>query len=258
VAFAAAGALFTSSLAMAAQVTTIKPGVLTVAVDNEMPFCQEENGKIVGTEGAIITEVAKRLGLTVEPAVMDWPAIIQSIQSGRVDVGICGMARTDERSKIIGLTDPIYNQVVDLTQRKGENVKSLADLKNKKFGTIQGFYYIPNFQKALGEDNVLLYNSFDAAYQDLVAGRIDVLTITGATSAWTAQQHPDWNLDVVALPEADYKTLDLAKNKTVFGVNITNTALRDALNAEIAEMKADGTVKAALDKYGLGSIGMDN
>lgn len=253
-----AAAIFSVSAAAAEELSTIKPGVLTVAVSNEMPFCQEENGVIIGTEGEIIGEIAERLGLTVEPAVMEWPAVIQSVQSGRVDVAICGMAWTEERSKIIGLTDPVYNQVVDLTQREGTNIASVADIQGKKFGTIQGFYYIPNFQEALGVENVQLYNAFDAAYQDLMAGRIDVLTITGATSAWMSKQHPDWKLQVVSLPEEDYATLKLEKNRTVFGVNPENPALLEAINSEIKKLKADGSITAALEKYGLGSIGMEN
>jgi len=29
-------------------IKTVKPGVLTVAIDNDMPYCKEEGGKIIG------------------------------------------------------------------------------------------------------------------------------------------------------------------------------------------------------------------
>src|SRR5581483_4509071 len=80
-----------SPAAAASEVKTIKPGVLMVAVDNDMPYCKEENGKIIGIDGEIMTAIAEKLGLEIEPVVMEWAAEIQSVQSGRVDTNMCGM-----------------------------------------------------------------------------------------------------------------------------------------------------------------------
>src|SRR5206468_11391241 len=125
-----------ASSGAAAAVKTIKPGVLMVAIDNDMPYCKEDNGKIIGIDGEIITAVAEKLNLKVEPVVMEWAAEIQSVQSGRVDTNMCGMAFTAERAKTVNLSEGAYFQVTEFTQLKDSNIKSLDDLKGKKIGTI--------------------------------------------------------------------------------------------------------------------------
>ena len=100
-------------------VKTVKPGVLTVAIDNDMPYCKEESGKIIGVDGEIITAIATKLGLKVEPAVMEWAAEIQAVQSGRADTNICGMAYTAERAKTVNLSDGAYYQVFPPDRKAG-------------------------------------------------------------------------------------------------------------------------------------------
>src|SRR4029453_11450095 len=73
-----------TSVAQTPAIKTIKPGVLMVAVDNDMPYCQEEKGRIIGIDGEIITAIAEKLGLKVEPVVLDWEGEIQAVQVGRV------------------------------------------------------------------------------------------------------------------------------------------------------------------------------
>ena len=71
-------------------IKTVKPGVLTVAIDNDMPYCKEEGGKIIGVDGEIITAIATKLGLRVEPAVMEWAAEIQaaSLEDGLLQIDL--------------------------------------------------------------------------------------------------------------------------------------------------------------------------
>jgi ABC-type amino acid transport substrate-binding protein len=58
----------------------VKPGVLTVAYDGDMPGTGTESDKLVGIDVEIMNWVAGRLGLTVEPQLMEWA---RSPSSGR-------------------------------------------------------------------------------------------------------------------------------------------------------------------------------
>ncbi len=242
-----------SPAATASAIKTIKPGVLMVAIDNDMPFCKEDNGKIIGIDGEIMTAIADKLGLKIEPVVMEWAAEIQSVQSGRVDTNICGMAYTAERAKTVNLSEGAYYQVTEFTQLKDSNIKSIDDLKGKKVGTIQGYFYIPELKKIpwIGEDNLKLYNTIDAGIQDLEARRVDALIIGAASSAWLATQHPEWNLKYEPVQPNEYMPDTKDKAYTVFSSRLDNPGLVQAMNEAIKAMKADGTIKKIMAKYNM-------
>jgi polar amino acid transport system substrate-binding protein len=235
------------------EIKTIKPGVLTVAIDNDMPYCKDEGGKLIGADGEILGEIATRLNLKVEMAVMEWAAEIQSVQSGRADTNICGMAFTEERAKTVNLSEPAYYQVTEFTQLKDSNIKTVEDLKGKKIGTIQGYFYIPNLKKVpwIGEENLKLYNTIDAAVQDLIAKRVDALMLGAATSAWLATQHPEWNLKYEPAQPTEFLPDTKDKAKTVFSTNLENKSLLEAMNVEIVKMRKDGTVAKIMAKYNM-------
>jgi ABC-type amino acid transport substrate-binding protein len=240
----------TAPAAMA--VKTVKPGVLTVAIDNDMPFCKDDNGNLIGVDGEIMTEIGKSLGLKVEPVVMEWAAEIASVQSGRVDTNICGMAYTAEREKVVNLSHPAYFQVTEFTQLKSSSIKSLEDLKGKKVGTIQGYFYIPELKQVpwIGEQNLKLYNTIDAAIQDVIAKRVDAIVIGAASSAWLQRQHPEWNLKYEPVAASQYMPDTTDKARTVFSTRKDNTELLNAMNTVIDKLKGDGSVKKILTKYG--------
>jgi len=249
---AAIGFVLTTG-AHAQGVKTVKPGVLTVAIDNDMPYCKEEGGKIIGVDGEIVTAIATKLGLKVEPVVMEWAAEIQAVQSGRADTNICGMAFTAERAKTVNLSDGAYYQVSEFTQLKDSNIKSIEDLKGKTVGTIQGYFYIPELKKIpwVGETNLKLYNTIDAAVQDLMAKRVHAILLGAPTSAWLATQHPEWNLKYEAIQANEYMPDTVNKAYTVFSSRLDNPALVKAMNEQIAVMKKDGTIEKIMAKYNM-------
>jgi ABC-type amino acid transport substrate-binding protein len=236
----------------AMSVKTVTPGVLTVAIDNDMPFCKDDNGNIIGVDGEIMTAVGKSLGLKVQPVVMDWAAEIAAVQSGRVDTNMCGMAYTAEREKTVNLSHAAYYQVTEFTQLKTSNIKSLEDLKGKTVGTVQGYFYIPELKSVpwIGEQNLKLYNTIDAAIQDVIAKRVDAIIIGAASSAWLQRQHPEWNLKYEPVAASPYMPDTTNKAKTVYSTNKDNNDLLGAMNSVIDKIKMDGSIKTILAKYG--------
>jgi len=162
------------------------------------------------------------------------------------------MAYTAEREKVVNLTHGAYYQVTEFTQLKTSNIKSLDDLKGKTVGTIQGYFYIPELKQVpwIGEQNLKLYNTIDAAIQDLIAKRVDAIIIGAASSAWLQRQHPEWNLKYEPVAASKYMPDTTDKARTVFSTKKDNTELLDAMNKVIDKAKADGTVKKILATYG--------
>jgi ABC-type amino acid transport substrate-binding protein len=207
---------------------------------------------IVGTDADIIKEIAKELGLKLEPQIMEWSGAIQAVLSGRADIVGGGMGWNAERTKTLAMTDPIGWQIMDLTQKKSSNFVKIEDFKGgKTLGTITGYSYVNSLKAVpwIGE-NLKLYPTPDAAVLDLQAGRVDAVVLSAAYSVYLSQQRPDLDLKVVPIEPNPLVPNELRKQKTVFAAAKENQALVEAMNVAIKKMWADGRMKKIYEKYG--------
>src|SRR5205823_3627955 len=87
---AAAG--LAASTASADPPKTIEPGKLNIAMNGDMPMTQLKDGVLSGTDGSLMTMIAKQLGLQPVVHQMDWAGAIrcttQGTVAGRLDMAI--------------------------------------------------------------------------------------------------------------------------------------------------------------------------
>ncbi|HEY8014628.1 MAG TPA: transporter substrate-binding domain-containing protein, partial [Dongiaceae bacterium] len=99
------GALaLTAGAAMAEPPKTIEPGKLTIGINGDMPMTSVKDGKLIGTDGALLAQLAANLGLEVKPVQMEWSALIEATKQGKVDIMLGSMGWTKARTKIMILT----------------------------------------------------------------------------------------------------------------------------------------------------------
>jgi cystine transport system substrate-binding protein len=165
-------ALSAGAQAIAQELGTIEPGKLNVAFNGDMPMTSLKDGELIGTDGEMISLIADNLGLEIVPQQMDWAAEIESTTAGRVDLMLGAMGWTEERSKVMLLTDPIYYFGTLLAQKSSTNYHTFADMSGKKVGTVTGFTLVPELKAVPGIGEARLYDTSDAVMRDLVAGRI--------------------------------------------------------------------------------------
>ena len=67
--------------AVAQDLGTIEPGKLIVAFNGDMPMTSLKDGKLIGSDGEMISQIASNLGLEIVPQQMDWAAEIESTKS---------------------------------------------------------------------------------------------------------------------------------------------------------------------------------
>jgi ABC-type amino acid transport substrate-binding protein len=231
----------------------VTPRTLTLATSDGFPpwMSLDANKEIVGTDADVIKEIAKELGLKLQPQVMEWSGAIQAVLSGRADLAGGGMAWSEERSKTLAMTDAIGWQPMDLTQRKSSNLTKLEDFKGgKTIGTIIGFSYV-NVLKAvpwIGE-NLKLYPTADAAVLDLQAGRVDALVLAANYGIYLSKQRPDLDLKVVVIEPTPLIPEYMRRGRGTFAAAKDNQALIDAMNVVIKRMWADGRMKKIFEKY---------
>ena len=162
-----------------------------------------------------------------------------------------GEQRTEQRAKIMALSDPIHYFKNGITQLDKNNWSSLKDLEGKKVGTITGFSFIPEMRKIKGLQ-VALYDTSDAAVRDLLAGRIDAVIGDPPVMQYAISRNPQWKLKFNAFTDNSPEfPLLTGLGQVVFGLSKDNPELVKAVNAEIAKMWQTCELRKIGKSYGL-------
>lgn len=114
------------------------------------PFEMVDNGKFSGVDLEIAYYLAQELGQELVIQDMDFDAVVNSVQSGKSDIGMAGLSVTPDRQKVVTFTKSYYNasQVLIVNENDttfdecttGEEVAAkLAELdSSKKIGCQTG------------------------------------------------------------------------------------------------------------------------
>lgn len=245
-------ALCAASVPAAAQSPeTVDKGSFTIAFSGDMPGTGFQDGKMVGYDGEILQRISESLKLKVKPALMEWSGTIASVQAKRVDIMAGTMGWTEQRSKIMTLSDPIHYFKNGITQSSKTNWSKLKDLEGKKVGTITGFSFIPELRKISGLQ-LALYDTSDAAVRDLLAGRIDAVIGDPPVMQYAISRNPQWKLKFNAFTDnaPDFPLLT-GLGQVVFGMNKDSPELAKAVNAEIAKLWQSCELRKIGKTYGL-------
>ncbi|NVZ99563.1 ABC transporter substrate-binding protein [Pseudomonas gingeri] len=230
---------------------TVEPGSLTIAFSGDMPGTGYQDSKMVGYDGEILQQISGKLGLKVKPALMEWSGTIASVQARRVDVMAGTMGWTEQRSKIMALSDPIHYFKNGITQTDKTDWKTLKDLQGKKVGTITGFSFIPEMRKIPGLQ-VTLYDTSDAAVRDLLAGRIDAVIGDPPVMQYAISRNAQWHLHFNAFTDNDPDfPLLTGLGQVVFGFNKDNPQLLAAVNEQIQVLWKTCEMRKIGARYGL-------
>jgi len=233
---------------------TTAPGVITIANSGEMPMIAMENGKLIGSDAEIIATIAQKLGLDVASAQMEWSATVQSVKSGRADIMAGNMGWTPARARALLITDAIYYAGAFVCMKQDQPFTksiSVADIKGRSIGTVNGFTIVPEMKKIPGTKEVKLYDNSDGCVRDVVAGRLDFAVLDGPLVDYMIFNNPNWNLKQVALlPDPAYPQLT-SKQHTVLGMTPDNPDLFDAVNAGVRWMWKTGQNAALMKKFGI-------
>ena len=122
---------------------------------------------------------------------------------------------------------------------EGSDIASVDDLAGKKIGTQRGTTGYLYCSDDFGEDAVVAYDNGLTAVQALNNGQVDAVVIDNEPAKAYVESNPGLKILDTSYAEEDY----------AIGMNKSNTALLEAVNAALEELKADGTLQAIVDKY---------
>ena len=224
---------------------TIEEGKLIMSTNAAFPPYEmtDDNGNFIGIDVEVAQAIADKLGLELVIDNMEFTAALEAAQKGKADMVMAGVTVSEDRLTVMDFSDSYATGVQVVIVKEGSDV-TMDNLGEKMIGTqmgTTGYIYASDTPEngGYGEDHVIAYDNGITAVQALMNDQIDAVIIDNAP----AQAFVDANPGLTLL-EGEWVVENYA-----IGFAKGNTELKDAVNAALAELIADGTVQQIIDKY---------
>ncbi|MGW3747664.1 ABC transporter substrate-binding protein [Streptomyces sp. NPDC005134] len=241
-----------------------KAGVIKVGTDaTYAPMEFKQGDKIVGVDPDIAAALGKQLGVKIDFTSGTFDTLLGALPTGRYNAVMSAMSDTKARQE--GLDDKgkktgtgvdfvdYFTASTGILVKKGnpEGIKSVDDLCGKKLAVQRGTTYEKAAKdlsaKCVTDDkkkiSIEAFSS-DAEAQTRVKSGGAVADLNDSpVAAYIAKTAGGGN---------DFEAVANKSDAGPFGIAVDkkNTQLRDALKTALDAIIADGTYKAALDKWG--------
>ncbi|HSJ73512.1 MAG TPA: basic amino acid ABC transporter substrate-binding protein [Miltoncostaeaceae bacterium] len=228
----------------AADLGLLEPGKLQVASDipyAPFEFTEPGSTEVIGFDVDLVKAIAATpgIGITdVEFIKQPFDTIIVSIAQGRFDMSASSFSITPERAKQIDFSDGYFTATQSVMVKAGSDIQSIDDLEGRRIGVQRGTTGADLAATVKGAE-VLRYEIIDDAFNALAADRVDAVINDYAVSAYAAERRDDFEI-VDRNPTVENYGLVFSKD---------NPALRDAFNAGLAEIRANGTYDEIYRKW---------
>ncbi len=233
------GVLATGTVAYAAddELSQIQEsGVLKVGVEGTYPpyTYHDEDGELTGFDVEVAKAIADKLGVEADFTESAWDSLLAGIDSGRLDTVINAVSITDERSEKYDFAGPYFyitQQIV--VSKDNDDIVDMDSLNGKKMANTATTAYLDILEDAGA--SLVQINTADEAVALISSGRADFTTFNSVVFNEYLQQHPDANLKVAFV---------IPNVVDEYGVPVKKgeTALYDAIQSAIDELKKDGTL----------------
>lgn len=206
----------------------------------------EENNELVGFDIDMAKAVGEKLGIEVEFQVVNWDMKEQELNQGNIDLIWNGYSITDERKEKVNFSNPYLDNDQVVVTMADSGITSLADLAGKTVAAqtdssaVEAIDAHPDIAATFG--NRPTFDTNDMAIMDMEAGRSDAVVADKVLLEYVVSRKDDPSKYVI-LEEG------LGAEEYAVGVRKEDTALLEALNKALDELKADGTAAEISTKW---------
>ncbi len=204
----------------------------------------DKEGNIVGIDIDMMRALSNRIGCDIEIISMDFNGLIPALINNQIDVIASGMTITEERAKVVAFTKPYWSADQAIVIRKDANInpQSLNDLVNLRVGVQSGTtaeQMVSDFINRTGKNiNMVSYQSYVLAIQDLLAGRLDAVIVDSPVANMFVKQYNVKISNIITTNE-----------KYGLAVRKDNTELLEKLNKALDELLNSDEWQQILRKY---------
>lgn len=228
-------------------------GVIVIGTDasyapNE--FLAGDGKTVQGMDVDVFNAVAAKLGVKAEFQPSSFDSIIVGVNGGKYDLGISSFTINPKRKQQVNMVS-YFSAGTQWATAPG-NPKGI-DPKNPcgktiavQNGTVQQEDDLPARQAKCGDNKIkiLPFEGQDQATAAVVSGRAEAMLADSPVTAYAVKQSADKLEALGDVYEAAPYGYVVPKKETEFA---------DALAQALKEVEADGSYKAALDKWGVAS-----
>ena len=211
------------------------------------------NGELDGYDVDVAKGVAAIIGADLDFVCQKWDGMIPALLANKFDLVVASMSITDKRLEKMDFSQPYRISVGRLVGGKnagfnlfdGAGKPIPANFSGLKVGLERATTYSDWFENELPEANVVLYDSNEALYLDLVNGRTDMIMTNPMKAHLRFLSKEDGAGFEFVSPQID--------EKQYFGIGVGiglrkgNEALKVRLNGALKTLTEDGS----LEKYAL-------
>ena len=226
--------------APAAELETVQKGKLVMVTNAEVPPYEfHDQNAIVGIDVEIAGAIAEQLGLELEIEDIAFDSIIPEIVSGKADIGAAGMTVTEDRKQNVDFSDTYAHATQVIIVKEDSEIKGVADLEGKVMGVQQGTTGDIYVSGDYGDAAVERYAKGMEAVQALAQGKVDAVVIDGEPAKQYIKE-----VEGLKIIDESYTDEDYA-----IAIKKGNTAMVEAVNAALAELKSEGKLDEIVAKY---------
>ncbi len=227
--------------------TTVEEGKLHMSTNAAFPPYEmtTDAGGFEGIDVEVAQAIAEKLGLELVVDDMGFDAALTAVQTGQSDIAMAGITVTEDRQQVMDFSDSYATGIQVVIVKEDSPIATLDDLSNAQMIGCQkattGYIYCSDTPEngGYGEDHVTAYETGALAVMALVNGQVDAVVIDNEPAKSFVASN-----DGLKILDTEFAVEDYA-----IGFAKGNTALLEAVNAAMAELKADGTFQNIVDKY---------
>lgn len=208
---------------------TLKIGTDVSFVPFEFP---DESDTYVGFDMDLIKALSDYLGFEYELTPMDFTAMLMSVQTSKLDVGIAGITMTDEREDVMDFSDPYYDAGIQILVKEDSDIAKFDDLHGKKLAVKEGTASLTYCEENFSDSDIITFATIDEAYLEVQRGAADATVFDAPNMLYFVKTNPECGCKVVG------ELMDACQYGILFPAESENKALFDAA---LAKFKEDGT-----------------
>lgn len=226
-------------------------GSVRVAIGNEPPYTElKSDGSVSGAAPDVARAVFKKLGIDkLEPVVSEYGAMIPGLQAGRFDAVTAGLFMKPQRCNAVAYSEPVLCDAEAFLVKKGNpkkltTFKSIAESDDATIGAPGGGTEERlSLEAGVPRNRVIVVPDTQSGLTMLQQGRIDVYSLP-VLSINALAEKAGGDVEVVAPVEDSPIACDGAAFRK------DQTALRDAFDKGLAELKESGEFAQLIEPYG--------